>query len=155
MDRFPSMKNIGVFQKVSELILKRGGVTHERVTKNDKIADDSNPYQIPQVRVDGLDEFLEELEKLNPSLKKARDEIEETQTVSFYPGLGELFTPGAKLVCHPEGMEGSPLGCSCVQSWYTEELNKVRSQLFAVETYNRSASSLRISKYLLFRQPIP
>eukprot|EP00980_Cylindrotheca_fusiformis_P021708 scaffold8535_cov132-Cylindrotheca_fusiformis.AAC.16 len=112
-----------------ELILKRSGVAHERVANNTKTADNNNPYYIPQVRVEGLDEFLEELEKLNPSLKKARDEIVETQTVSFYPGLGELFTPGAKLVCHPEGMEGSPLGCSCVQSWYTEELNKATNTM--------------------------
>lgn len=114
-----------MYQKVSELILKRAGASHERVTNDDKIDGQNNPYQIPQVRVDGLDEFLTEIEKQNPDLQKSRDEIEETQTVSFYPGLGELFTPGAKLVCHPEGMEGSPLGCSCVQSWYTEELNKV------------------------------
>lgn len=117
--------NQGVYQKVSELILKRAGACHDRVANNNKGGDKNNPYQIPQVHVDGLDEFLEGLEKLYPSLQKSRDEIEETQTVSFYPGLGELFTPGAKLVCHPEGMEGSPLGCSCVQSWYTEELNKV------------------------------
>jgi len=123
MFRFNSIHS-GVFQKVSELILKRAGKAHERVTNNDTIGDESNPFEIPQIRVDGLDDFLAELEKLNPSLQKARDEILETQTVSFYPGLGELFTPGAQLVCHPEGMEGSPLGCSCVQSWYTEELNK-------------------------------
>jgi hypothetical protein len=119
------LSNCGVYQKVSELILKRAGLAHERVTSNEKADTKPNPYQIPQVRVDGLDDFLEELEKLNPSLQEARNDIQETQTVSFNPGLGELFTPGAKLVCHPEGMEGSPLGCSCVQSWYTEELNKV------------------------------
>ena len=77
-----------------------------------------------QVRVDGLDEFLQAIETNFPDLEQARKEIEETQSVSFYPGLGELFTPGSKLVCHPDGMEGSPLGCSCVQSWYAEELNK-------------------------------
>jgi hypothetical protein len=129
------------------LILKRAGVAHEKVGNNDKTAGDNNPYQIPQVRVDGLDEFLEELEKLNPSLEKARGEIEETQTVSFYPGLGELFTPGAQLVCHPEGMEGSPLGCSCVQSWYTEELNKV--SWFALAVRRPCQGYLHICFYAL------
>ncbi|KAL3930045.1 MAG: hypothetical protein SGBAC_011944 [Bacillariaceae sp.] len=123
------LSNCGVFQKVSELILKRAGAAHERITNNDTTADESNPFEIPQIRVDGLDDFLSELEKLNPALLKARDEVLDTQTVSFYPGLGELFTPGAQLVCHPEGMEGSPLGCSCVQSWYTEELNKATNTM--------------------------
>jgi hypothetical protein len=149
--------NAGVFQKVSELILKRAGVAHEKVENNGKTAGDSNPYHIPQVRVDGLDEFLEELEKLNPSLEKARGEIERTQTVSFYPGLGELFTPGAQLVCHPEGMEGSPLGCSCVQSWYTEELNKVSwLSWFALAVRRSCQGYLHICFYTLIihRQPI-
>ena len=42
--------------------------------------------------VEGLKEFLEELEARSPDLAVARSEIEETQTVSFYPGLGELVS---------------------------------------------------------------
>ena len=113
------LSNCGVFQKVAELLLKRAGQVG-----SDTSGDSNNPYMIPQVRINGLSEFLNEIEKQVPSLQKARQEIDETQTVSFYPGLGELFCPGSQLLTYPEGMEGSPLGCSCVQSWYAEELNK-------------------------------
>jgi len=126
------LSNCGVFQKVSELILKQVGRASELITNKNKSNDDDNdknPYRIPQIRVDGLNLFLQQLENLVPTLQQARNEIEQQQTVSYYPGLGELFTPGAKLVCHPEGMEGTPLGCSCVQSWYTEEVNKATNKL--------------------------
>ena len=118
------VSNCVVYQKVSELVLTRAGkVAANLEAKPEPIqkGNGDNPFQIPQVKVEGLDDFLEEVERLNPELQKARDEIANTQTVSFYPGLGELFCPGAALVCHPPGMEGSPMGCSCVQSWYAEE----------------------------------
>lgn len=123
------LSNCGVYQKVSELLLQRAGKVSDVVTQSLKglmtpNGLGSNPYGIPQVRVEGLVEFLTEIELLVPELEQARREISETLSVSFYPGLGELFCPGSKLLCYPEGMEGSPLGCSCVQSWYAEELNK-------------------------------
>ena len=128
------LSNCGVYQKVSELILKRAGqvldlIQKDKNAKHTDSRDSKNPYRIPQVSVDGLEEFLQEIEKHFPELQQARKEIEDTQTVSFYPGLGELFCPGSKLVFHPEGMEGSPLGCSCVQSWYAEELNKATNKV--------------------------
>jgi len=123
------LSNCGVFQKVSELILKACGRASELVGKKTRVGKGENGYLIPQIEVEGLDLFLGEIERLNPQLRECREEIQKEQTVSFYPGLGELFTPGAKLVCHPEGMEGTPLGCSCVQSWYAEELNKATNKI--------------------------
>jgi DNA replication protein DnaC len=131
------LSNCGVYQKVSELVLQRAAQAADEVTLaiRNKTANatgdskDKNVYRIPHIRVDGLEEFLQEIETLFPSLQQARDDIEHTQTVSFYPGLGELFCPGSKLLCYPEGMEGSPLGCSCVQSWYAEELNKATGKV--------------------------
>jgi len=108
-DALPKMRfmelisNCGVFQRVSELILKN--LRQESL----------------QVQVEGLDEFLQEIEKQNPSLQAARDEINNQQTVNFYPGLGELYSPGTKVLCHPEGLEGNPLACSVVQGWYASE----------------------------------
>mmetsp|Transcript_7157 Transcript_7157/g.10452 ORF Transcript_7157/g.10452 Transcript_7157/m.10452 type:complete len:701 (+) Transcript_7157:517-2619(+) len=125
------LSNCGVYQKISELIIQRCNAVSDRVVvakKMNKAAadgdDDDDNMFIPKVKVDGLNEFLEEIESLVPSLAAAREEIKNTQSVSFHPGLGELFSPGAKLVCYPEGMEGTPLGVSCVQSWYEEELNR-------------------------------
>lgn len=123
------LSNCGVYQKVSEMILQRAGRVSDAVSHQRKDGTDSNPYLIPQVRVDGLDEFMQALEDWSPPLAQARKEIEETQTVSFYPGLGELFTPGSKLVCFPDGMEGVAMGCSCVQSWYAEEINKATNKI--------------------------
>lgn len=100
------LSNAGVYQKVSEMILQR-----------------SAQLKPVQVHVDGLEVFLKKIESLTPSLQQARDEIERTESVSFYPGLGELFSPGSQLLSFPAGMEGSPVGCSCVQSWYAEDLN--------------------------------
>jgi len=123
------LSNCGVFQKVSDLLVQRAGRVADAVLNNKADGNIKNPFRIPQLRVDGLDMFLQELETLAPSLQQARDEIKESQTVSFYPGLGELFTPGSKLFCHPEGMDGSPVGCSCVQSWYAEEINKATNKV--------------------------
>jgi DNA replication protein DnaC len=125
------LSNCGIYQLVSELILQRVGKVADVATQNSgpNSHGNYNPWLIPQVRVEGLDEYLDKIEELTPTLKQAREEIEKDQTVSFFPGLGEFFTPGSKLLCHPEGMEGSPLGCSCVQSWYAEELNQATGKI--------------------------
>lgn len=122
------LSNCGVYQKVSELLLQKAAKVADQVAedwKSGKVkTDNKNPYRVPQIQVKGLDELLEQIERFVPELKQARDEILNTQSVSFYPGLGELFVPGSKLLCYPEGMEGTPVGCSCVQSWYAEDINK-------------------------------
>ncbi|KAG7367454.1 phospholipid-translocating P-type ATPase, flippase [Nitzschia inconspicua] len=123
------LSNCGVYQKVLELILKQIGKVADFVAVDGSDPTNNNAWRIPQVHVEGLDEFLAKIEELTPALKQARDEIENDQTVSFFPGLGEFFTPGSKLLCHPEGMEGSPLGCSCVQSWYAEETNQATGKV--------------------------
>ena len=113
------LSNGGVARKVVEILLKE---IAKAIDDNKKSTDGSST--IVKVAIDGLDEFLAAIESAVPELAVARSEIETTQSVSFYPGLGELFCPGSKLVCYPEGMEGSPLGCSCVQSWYSEDHNQ-------------------------------
>eukprot|EP00986_Skeletonema_menzelii_P002509 scaffold678_cov146-Skeletonema_menzelii.AAC.17 len=129
------LSNCGVYQKISEMIIQRCNAVSDRVAKmntNGTAAGDDNGnrlYSIPKVTVGGLSEFLQTIEDLVPSLHLAREEIASTQSVSFHPGLGELFSPGAKLVCYPEGMEGTPLGVSCVQSWYDEELNRATNKV--------------------------
>jgi hypothetical protein len=105
------VSNCGIAQALSSLLLKETA----------KASAAGSPA--PRVIVEGLDDFLQEVEKQTPALEKARREIDETQTVSFFPGLGELFSPGSKLICHPDGMEGLPLGLSSVQCWYSEDLN--------------------------------
>ena len=127
------LSNCGVYQKISELVISRCNNASDRVAKNDPSSggneNDKNPYHIPSVRVEGLSDFLNKIEELVPALAAARDEIEKAQTVSFHPGLGELFSPGSRLVCFPEGMEGSPLGVQCVQSWYDEEVNRATNKV--------------------------
>ncbi|KAL7535480.1 hypothetical protein ACHAXR_006515 [Thalassiosira sp. AJA248-18] len=142
------LSNCGVYQEISDLIVQRCNDASDRVAKggghvsdgngdgdektNNSIQSNNNknnPYCIPQIRVDGLASFLQTIEDLVPSLSNARLEITNTQTVSFHPGLGELFSPGARLICHPDGMEGSPLGVSVVQSWYDEELNRATNKV--------------------------
>ena len=125
------LSNCGVYQKISELIIQRCNSVSDRVAKMNKVAgdDDGKKICIPKVTVDGLSDFLQTIEDLVPSLAAAREEIKNTQSVSFHPGLGELFSPGAKLVCYPEGMEGTPLGVSCVQSYYDEELNRATNKV--------------------------
>lgn len=123
------LSSCGVYQSVSELILTQCHSASELVQKKMKNGHDNNPYLVPQIQIEGLAEFLQEIEKLVPSLSVARDEIEETHSVSFHPGLGELFVPGSKLICYPEGMEGAPLGVSTVQSWYDEELNRATNKI--------------------------
>jgi len=108
------LSGCGVYQKVSELILEEAARALDR-------PDDAG---VMRVVVDHLTEFLGKVESLTPSLLASRAEIVKSQNVSFFPGLGELFTPGSKIVCFPEGMEGTPLGCSVVQNWYAEDLNK-------------------------------
>jgi len=115
------LSNCGVYQKVSELVLHVAGQTHHDLMEQRKTGNNNKVIRIPQVDVEQLDEFLETLDTLVPELARSRKEIEETQSVSFYPGLGEFFTPGSKILCFPDGMEGSPLGCTVVQSWYVEE----------------------------------
>lgn len=111
------LSNGGVARKVVEMLLKE---IAKAIDDNKK----GNGTTMITVAVDRLDDFLDQVEEAVPELGVARTEIETTQSVSFYPGLGELFCPGSKLVCYPEGMEGSPLGCSCVQSWYSEDHNQ-------------------------------
>ncbi len=124
------LSNCGVYQKISELIIQRCNDVSDRVAANNRMAtrEDQN-ICVPKVLVDGLSEFLQTIEGLVPALANAREEIKNTQSVSFHPGLGELFSPGAKLVCYPEGMEGTPLGVSCVQSYYDEELNRATNKV--------------------------
>lgn len=102
------LSSCGVYQKVSELLLKRAGQVLDALAATKKgdgdndgsKKDDKEPtVRIPQVQVDGLDDFLAAIERHCPELELARKEIEDTQAVSFYPGLGELFCPGSKLVC--------------------------------------------------------
>ena len=100
------LSKCGVYQKVSELILQAVG-----------------KGSAPTIVVHQLDDLLNMIEDQTPSLAIARQEIADTQTVSFFPGLGELFPPGADLVCYPDGTEGTPLGCQVVQCWYDEETN--------------------------------
>ena len=124
------LSNVGVHRRVSEMILQRAAMARDAIVRRDEpTGNGNNPHRIPQIKVDGLDDFLRALEDLTPALRIAREEIERTQTVSFYPGLGELFTPGSKLVCYPDGMGGAPVGCSCVQSWYAEELNGAANKI--------------------------
>jgi hypothetical protein len=91
--------------KMSEMILQRTGKVSDAVSKNKKEGNDKNSYRIPQIRVDGLADILKAVDDISPSLQQARKEIEESQSVSFHPGLGELFTPGSKLLCHPAWRE--------------------------------------------------
>ena len=56
----------------------------------------------------------------------------------------ELFCPGSKVLCYPEGMEGSPLGCSCVQSWYSEELNKATVRTFLLLEVGRKKQGILV-----------
>lgn len=126
------LSNCGVYQKVSELILSACNKASDTIAKKDNNIDDNNnnnPYRIPQVRVEGITSFLSTIETLSPALSAARTEISQSSTVSFHPGLGELFSPGSRLVCFPEGMEGTPLGVRCVQSWYDEEMNRATNKL--------------------------
>ena len=120
------LSNGGVARKVVEILLKEIAKAIDDNKKMSSIIDgnDSSIATTIKVVIDGLDEFLSAIEEAVPELQIARTEIETSQSVSFYPGLGELFCPGSKLVCYPEGMEGSPLGVSCVQSWYTEDHNQ-------------------------------
>mmetsp|Transcript_37504 Transcript_37504/g.78563 ORF Transcript_37504/g.78563 Transcript_37504/m.78563 type:complete len:883 (+) Transcript_37504:154-2802(+) len=130
------LSNCGVYQKVSELILSACNKASDAIAKtdnnNNNNSDDdnsTNPYRIPQVRVEGIASFLSTIETLSPALSAARAEISQSSTVSFRPGLGELFSPGSRLVCFPEGMEGTPLGVRCVQSWYDEEINRATNKV--------------------------
>ena len=119
------LSNCGVYQKISELIIGRCNAVSDRVAKEGG----EMGCKGVQVVVEGLSDFLQTIEELVPALAVAREEIATTQTVSFHPGLGELFRPGAQLICHPDGMEGTALGVSCVQSWYDEELNRATNKV--------------------------
>jgi len=133
------LSKCGISQKASELVLKRAAAVADRIKRTEDRSEsqhgdgddakERNQYKIPQIRVDGLDDMLAAIEGECPELVAARKEIERDQVVSFYPGLGELYSPGSTLVCFPEGLEGSPLGCTCIQSWYTQELNQATKQV--------------------------
>jgi len=127
------LSNCGIYQKVSELILSSCNKASDNISKTDckkeGNSNDKNPYRIPQIRVEGITDFLKTMEEVSPNLANAREEIASSSTVSFYPGLGELFSPGSQLICFPEGMEGTPLGVRCVQSWYDEEMNRATNKV--------------------------
>ena len=123
------LSNCGVYQQISEMIIQRCNAVSDGFANMKRVGNNGDRVCIPKVSVDGLADFLQTIEDLVPSLAVAREEIKNTQSVSFYPGLGELFSPGAKLVCYPEGMEGTPLGVSCVQSYYDEELNRATNKV--------------------------
>ena len=58
------LSNCGVFQKVSELIVKQAGKASELVTNKSNSSDETkNPYRIPQIHMDGLEAFLKEFER--------------------------------------------------------------------------------------------
>lgn len=99
------LSNCGVYQSVLDSIILHSAST--KVT----------------VVVKSLEEFLLAVEENTPTLKESRSLIETTGTTKFYPGLGELFLPGTKIVCFPGSLYGSPLGSTVVQSWYNEEKN--------------------------------
>jgi hypothetical protein len=89
------------------------------------------------VQVRHLDLFLKTIDDLTPELKQARDEISPSAEVgptehnpspeleirmnnaccTFFPGMGEAFKPGTKVVTYPENMQGAALGMNVVQSW--------------------------------------
>jgi hypothetical protein len=127
------LSNCGVYQKVSELLLQRIVKACDEARARDGAAnaanDNNGSTNIPQIQVEGLNDFLQTLEQVSPMLKTSRLEIKQNQMVSFYPGLGELFLPGSQLVTYPDGMDGIVMGCSCVQSWYTEDLNQATGKI--------------------------
>lgn len=100
------LSNCGVYQQVLDLLLK-------------------NPTA--SVEVDGLDDFLAKIESLEPQLRSSTTPPAAADTISFFPGIGELYTPGTKLLCHPEGLDGTPVGCTCVQGWYAAKENNSNS----------------------------
>mmetsp|Transcript_47093 Transcript_47093/g.53493 ORF Transcript_47093/g.53493 Transcript_47093/m.53493 type:complete len:1005 (-) Transcript_47093:204-3218(-) len=76
------------------------------------------------VTIPGLKKLLHIVEETcRLQFETARHEIQQLESVSFYPGLGELFCPGSRLITYPDGMEGNPLGVTCIQSWYTDDTN--------------------------------
>eukprot|EP00985_Skeletonema_marinoi_P024880 scaffold17737_cov108-Skeletonema_marinoi.AAC.2 len=87
------LSNCGVYQKISELIIQRCNAVSDRVAMRNKGAaaaagGDDDRLCIPKVTVDGLSDFLQTIEDLVPSLNLAREEIKNTQSVSFHPVLG-------------------------------------------------------------------
>ena len=88
------LSNCGVYQKISELILQCCNDTKQMIMEKGEGA--GKKIHVPQVRVDGLLEFLQKIEELCPSLAVAREEIKNTQSVSFHPGkrdsIGSLFS---------------------------------------------------------------
>ena len=107
------LSNCGVYQRVLDLLLE-------------------NPKA--SINVDGLDDFLAKIESLQPQLLEARG----AETISFFPGIGELYTPGTKLLCHPDGLDGTPVGCTCVQGWYAEENNNKKLRYVLVVEFTVS-----------------
>lgn len=96
------LSNCGVYQKISELMLQCCNDTKQMIMEEGA----GKKIHVPQVRVDGLLEFLQKIEELCPSLAVAREEIKNTQSVSFHPGkedsIASLFSfsyNNVRLVC--------------------------------------------------------
>lgn len=93
------LSNCGVYQKISELILQCCNDTKQKIMETGGGGGGGSvgkKIHVPQVKVDGLLEFLQKIEELSPSLAVAREEIRNTQSVSFHPGkldsIASLFS---------------------------------------------------------------
>lgn len=90
------LSNCGVYQKISELILQCCNDTKQMIMEEVGEGGRGKKIHVPQVKVDGLLEFLQKIEELSPSLAMAREEIKNTQSVSFHPGkrdsIASLFS---------------------------------------------------------------
>jgi hypothetical protein len=95
------LSNCGVYQKISELILQCCNDTEQKMIMEEGGGGGGGgsvgkKIHVPQVKVDGLLEFLQKIEELSPSLAVAREEIRNTQSVSFHPGkedsIASLFS---------------------------------------------------------------
>ena len=138
------LSSCGIYERLCQLILQQANNVSNRIkevvkNKTEKNISNKNPYRIPQIHVDRLDEFLAAVARLAPSLGKAREEIAKTQCVNFYPGLGEL-SPGSKVICYPEGTTTSPpVGCKVVRCWYDydEEIKSDKEMARPQQTVRR------------------
>jgi ATPase family associated with various cellular activities (AAA) len=120
------LSNCGVYQTVLDLILKHHHHQHDPTTST--TTSSSSSIRSLSVVIDSLDSFLAMIASHAPDLAEARALISTTGTTNFYPGLGELYVPGTKVISYPGSLYGSPLGSTVVQSWYSEESNAATHQ---------------------------